>query len=99
MKQYVIKVNRMMKHPDFKETRDLFKKIVKQRNKISDDCIITLSYTYEHEYEWYDCRGLPWAGEQITAVFGIELGLGKKSAYVDSGDESYILWYYDDLND
>lgn len=93
----IIKVNRMMKHDDFKHIRQLFKKIVKKKNQQSDDVIVKLSYTFEDENEWFDCRGLGWRGEQITAVFGIEMSANpqaEKDAYDSSGDTNYYSWYY-----
>lgn len=93
----IIKVNKIMKHPHFKHVRDLLKKIVKKKNHQSDDVFIKLSYVYEDEYEWYDCRGLSWRGEQISAVFGIEMSDNPqkiKDAYDSSGDENYYKWYY-----
>lgn len=102
MKVEVIKVNRMMKHPDFKHVRDLLKKIVAKKNAQSDSALIKLSYTFEDESAWVDCRGLSWQGEQVAAVFGIEQSNDKAQAkqhYNSSGDENYYMWYYQTTRD
>ena len=98
-KYEIIKVNKKMKHPHFKHVRDLLKKIVKKKNHQSDGVFIKLSYVYDYEdeHEWYDCRGLSYHGEQISAVFGIEMSDNPqkmKDAYDSSGDENYYEWYY-----